>query len=59
MRAGRTEPSLYDGLAGDVTALRLLAPGTEQVALRRLAELTTPAGWDTTLRARAGVRRRP
>ena len=29
----RTEPSLYFGLGGDVTALRLLAPGVEQVAL--------------------------
>ncbi|WP_432993611.1 lanthionine synthetase LanC family protein [Dactylosporangium sp. CA-233914] len=47
--AARTEPSLFDGLAGDVTALRLLAPGREEVALRRLAELATPAGWDTTL----------
>ncbi|WP_405773458.1 lanthionine synthetase LanC family protein [Streptomyces sp. NBC_01538] len=44
-----TEPSLYDGLAGFVTALRLLAPGTESVALRRLAELATPDGWPTTL----------
>src|SRR5215218_711516 len=44
----RTEPSLYDGLAGDVTALRLLAPGTEATALRRLAELATPDGWQTT-----------
>lgn len=46
---GRTEPSLYDGLAGDVTALRLLAPGQEVTALRRLAELATPDGWKTTL----------
>ena len=45
----QTEPSLYDGLAGFVTALRLLAPGTESVALRRLAELATPDGWPTTL----------
>ncbi|MEH0417748.1 lanthionine synthetase LanC family protein [Streptomyces sp. B21-083] len=45
----RTEPSLYDGLAGDVTALRLLAPGTESVALRRLAELAAPDGWRTTV----------
>ncbi|MDP9240886.1 MAG: lanthionine synthetase [Actinomycetota bacterium] len=44
----RTEPSLYFGLAGDATALRLLAPGSEQVALQRLADLMTPAGWDTT-----------
>ena len=45
----RTEPSLYDGLGGDVTALRLLAPGSEQAALARLAELMTPRGWNTTL----------
>lgn len=45
----RTEPSLYDGLAGDVTALKLLAPGRESIALRRLADLTTPAGWKTTI----------
>jgi hypothetical protein len=52
LRAGlpaRTEPSLYDGLGGDVTALRLLAPGSEQAALGRLAELMTPLGWNTTL----------
>jgi hypothetical protein len=40
----RTEPSLYDGLAGDVTALKLLAPGRESIALDRLAHLMTPAG---------------
>jgi hypothetical protein len=45
----RTEPSLYDGLGGDVTALRLLAPGSEQPALARLAELMTPLGWPTTM----------
>ena len=45
----RTEPSLYDGLAGDVAALKLLAPGTEQIALQRLADLMTPAGWNTTV----------
>jgi len=50
----RTEPSLYDGLAGDVTALRLLAPGSEQVAMRRLADLRTPAGWPTTLEIEPG-----
>jgi lantibiotic modifying enzyme len=49
MAATRDEPSLYDGLAGDVTALRLLAPGAEQVALQRLAELLTPDGWNSTL----------
>ncbi|MFG2347837.1 lanthionine synthetase, partial [Streptomyces phaeochromogenes] len=45
----RTEPSLYDGLAGDATALRLLAPGEEAVALRRLTALATGDGWKTTL----------
>src|SRR5690348_18370514 len=37
----RTEASLYDGLSGDVMALRMLAPGREQAALARLAELMT------------------
>jgi hypothetical protein len=46
------EASLYDGLAGDVTALRMLAPGRERPAMDRLAELRTPAGWDTTLDVR-------
>ena len=45
----RAEPSLYDGLAGDVAALKLLAPGRERVALDRLAELMTPDGWPSTL----------
>jgi len=45
----RAEPSLYDGLAGDVTALKLLAPGSERVPLDRLASLMTPQGWHTTL----------
>src|SRR5215467_7637943 len=40
----RAEPSLYDGLGGDVTALRLLAPGSEQAAMARLRELMTPWG---------------
>jgi Lanthionine synthetase C-like protein len=44
----RDEASLYDGLAGDVMALRMLAPGREQAALARLAGLMTPQGWDTT-----------
>jgi hypothetical protein len=48
MVSTRTEPSLYDGLAGDVTALRMLAPGAESGAMRRLADLATPAGWNTT-----------
>ncbi|MFJ9707840.1 lanthionine synthetase LanC family protein [Streptomyces sp. NPDC101234] len=43
-----TEPSLYIGLAGHATALRLLEPGSEAVVLRRLAELATPEGWRTT-----------
>ncbi len=45
----RTESSLYDGLAGDATALKLLASGSESIALQRLADLVTPAGWNTTL----------
>src|SRR5215470_7588817 len=45
----RAEPSLYDGLGADVTALRLLAPGSEQGALARLAKLMTPLGWNSTL----------
>jgi hypothetical protein len=49
MARTRDEPSLYDGLGGDATALRLLAPGSEQVALRRLADLETPAGWNSTV----------
>lgn len=54
MAPARTEPSLYAGLAGDVTALRLLAPGSEQAALARLAELATPPGWPTTLELEPG-----
>jgi Lanthionine synthetase C-like protein len=54
MASVRVEPSLYDGLGGDVTALKLLAAGREQVALRRLAELRTPAGWDSTLNVAPG-----
>lgn len=50
--AVRVEAALYVGLAGDVTALRLLAPGRERVAMDRLAELRTPAGWNTTLDVR-------
>jgi hypothetical protein len=41
----RTDTTLYDGLAGDATALRLLAPGREQAPLDRLADLVTPQGW--------------
>ena len=44
-----TEPSLYGGLAGDATGLRLLAPGREAIALDRLIALMTPAGWLNTL----------
>jgi hypothetical protein len=48
MTAGtRADASLYTGLGGDVTALKLLAPGSERVALGRLADLMTPAGWNT------------
>src|SRR5215472_13141755 len=50
----RAEPSLYDGLAGDATALKLLAPGSEQAALARLAELMIPEGWPTTLELEPG-----
>jgi lantibiotic modifying enzyme len=52
----RADPSLYTGLGGDVTALKLLAPGSERVALRQLAVLMTPAGWDTDLEITAGSR---
>ncbi|MFI1728847.1 lanthionine synthetase LanC family protein [Streptomyces acidicola] len=51
---GRTEPSLYDGLAGDAMALKLLAPGKESIALRRLASLATPEGWRTTVEFEPG-----
>jgi hypothetical protein len=44
-----TEASLYDGLAGHVTALRLLSPGAEAIALQRLADLQTPDGWESTV----------
>jgi hypothetical protein len=54
MVPARTEPSLYAGLGGDVTALKLLAPGSEQAALARLAELMTPMGWHTTLEIEPG-----
>jgi lantibiotic modifying enzyme len=54
--AVRVEASLYVGLAGDVTALRLLAPGRERVAMDRLAELRTPDGWDTTMDVRTESR---
>lgn len=47
--ATRAEASLYDGLAGDVTALRMLAPVRLPAVVHRLAELITPDGWVTTL----------
>lgn len=47
----RMEPSLYDGSAGDAMALRLLEPGSERVALRRLVDLMNPLGWNTTTEA--------
>lgn len=45
----RSEASLFDGLAGDATALRMLAPVHVPVVLHRLSELATPDGWVTTL----------
>ena len=57
MAPTRTDASLYTGLAGDVTALRLLAPGRERVALARLAELMTPAGWNTARQIGPGPHR--
>jgi lantibiotic modifying enzyme len=53
MAPTRTEASLYDGLAGDATALRMLAPVHVPSVLHRLAELMTPDGWATTLMADA------
>ncbi|WP_020525716.1 lanthionine synthetase LanC family protein [Catelliglobosispora koreensis] len=52
----RQEACLYTGLAGDATALKILAPGQEQIALRRLAELQTPEGWPTTVDFGSGFR---
>ena len=54
MVPARAESSLYDGLAGDAMALKLLAPGSEQAALARLAELMTPLGWPTALEIEPG-----
>ena len=45
----RLEPSLYEGVAGDAVALKLLAPGGELLALGRLVELMTPMGWSSTI----------
>jgi hypothetical protein len=49
MVATRSEASLYDGLAGDATALRMLSPAAAPHALRRLEELRVHDGWVTTL----------
>ena len=49
MAPKRVEPSLFDGLAGDVMAQRLLCPGAEQAALGRLRDLMTPSGWPSTI----------
>ncbi|HET9946060.1 MAG TPA: lanthionine synthetase LanC family protein, partial [Actinomycetes bacterium] len=50
--AEHTDPSLYFGLAGDVTALRLLGgPGDVDVPLALLAARATPAGWSAPLTA--------
>lgn len=45
----RLEPSYFAGLAGDVVALRALAPDSEGGAMRRLHEIATPTGWPTTV----------
>lgn len=47
--ATRDEPCLYDGLAGDLTALRLLDPGSHAIAADRLLALATPDGWPTRI----------
>jgi len=49
MAPTRTEASLYDGLAGDLTALWMLAPAAAAIPLRRLEQLRTVDGWVTTL----------
>ena len=51
---GCIEPSFFDGLAGHVTALRLLEPDSEAPALRRLAQLATADGWPTTTQVAPG-----
>jgi lantibiotic modifying enzyme len=51
----RMEPSLYNGVAGDAMALRLLSPGSETVALHRLVELMTPMGWHSTYQLETGA----
>lgn len=50
------EPSFFDGLAGHLTALILLEPGSEAPALERLAQLATPDGWPTTTDVAPGYR---
>jgi hypothetical protein len=50
----RREPALFCGLAGDAVALRTLAPGSERVAVERLAAIATPDGWTTTLFSSGG-----
>jgi lantibiotic modifying enzyme len=45
---GADEAGLYEGIAGHVAALRMLAPGTETQPLSRIARLQTPDGWATT-----------
>ena len=45
----RTDASLYDGLAGDATAMAMLAPGMETAPVQRVAALMTPAGWPPTV----------
>jgi lantibiotic modifying enzyme len=43
--AEREEASYFGGLAGDAIALRLLEPGAEDVAIRRMLDVVTPDGW--------------
>ena len=54
MVATRSEPSLYDGLAGDATALRMLSPTAAPHALRRLEELERPRRLGDDVRGRRG-----
>ncbi|MEO8830420.1 lanthionine synthetase LanC family protein [Lapillicoccus sp.] len=51
----RQDATLYGGLAGDVVALRLLAPDAEVGTLTRLVELATPDGWLSTEGQWAGM----
>ncbi|WP_426512364.1 lanthionine synthetase LanC family protein [Dactylosporangium sp. McL0621] len=50
----RTDVSLFDGLAGDATALRLLTPGRESAAVARILSLPPPAYHDV-ISGTAGV----